>query len=279
VGDPNSQRLSDVLQLERRGAVDRCQWLRGRLATPSSQTRQVAANIVADTAMRWQCRGAAQHYAAWAAAVELGATLPADARRKVAPFVRPAFGLPNDPPSADHLQGQVAEYVWYILAQETVPDGLVLRSIEGPSFLVTTPGGDGLAVYQRDDSVLIFRLWEVKKHDSTGGVSRTVSRALQQLDVRAEEYLAQLTTLADSYDPDVATLYAALSDLWLDRDPRAGAGVAVSTSDRYLPRSCFGGMHKRFPDLAVDQLDGLVVALGDFPDFAAQVRDRVWSAL
>jgi hypothetical protein len=272
-------RLSDVLVLEPRGAANRCKWLRGELSAPSNANRQIAVAIVADDAVKWQCRGAIQHYDAWRAAVAQGIQLSADAKRKLVPFIKPAFGLPSDPPLTDHLQGHVAEYVWYILARENVPAGLTLRTIEGPSFLVTAPGGDGLVVHQRDDHVLIFRLWEIKKHDSTGGVSRTVSRALRQLDEKAEEYLAQLTALAGTYDPDVAQLYAALSDLWLDRDERAGAGVAVSTSDQYLPRRCFGRMHTRFPELSVDQLAGLVVALGAFPAFARSVRDRIWSVL
>jgi hypothetical protein len=272
-------RLSDVLVLESRGAVNRCQWLRGKLTAPPYGQRQIAVAIVAETAVKWQCRGAVQHYEAWRDAVAQRMQLGPDARRKLIPFIKPAFGLPDDPPLPDHLQGHVAECVWYILAKENVPAGLTMRAIEGPSFLVTTPGGDGLVVYQRDDDVLIFQLWEIKKHDSTGGVSRTVSRALRQLDEKAEEYLAQLTTLANTYERDVGQLYAELSDLWLDRDERAGAGVAVSTSDRYLPRSCFGRMHARFPELSVDQLAGLVVALGDFPSFATDVRDRVWSAL
>lgn len=75
-----------------------------------------------------------------------------------------------------------------------------------------------------------------------GHILRTVFRAYKQLDRNAEFYLAQLTTLADNYAPEIAELYAALSNLWLDRDERAGAGVAVSTSDRHLPKSCFGTM-------------------------------------
>jgi hypothetical protein len=46
-----------------------------------------------------------------------------------------------------------------------------------------------------------------------------------------------------------------------------------------LPRSCFGRMHTRFPELSIEQMAGLVVALGDFPAFASCVRDRIWSAL
>ena len=272
-------RLSDVLVLERRGAANRCQWLRGKLSALVDGSRQTAVAIVADTAVKWQCRGAVQHYDAWRQAIITGTQLTPDARRKLVPFIRPAFGFPDAPPLAEHLQGHVAECVWYILAKENVPADLTLRAIEGPSFMVTTPGGDGLVVYQRLDDILIFRLWEIKKHHSTGGVSRTVSRALRQLDEKAEEYLAQLTTLANTYDSDVGQLYAELSDLWLDRDERAGVGVAVSTSDGYLPKSCFGRMHTRFPALSIDQLGGLVVALGEFPAFAAEVRDRIWSAL
>jgi hypothetical protein len=265
--------------LERRGAANRCQWLRGKMSAPADASRQIAVAIVADTAVRWQCRGAVQHYDAWREAITTGTQLTPDASRRLVPFIRPTFGLPDAPPPPEHLQGHVAECVWYILAKENVPADLTLRAIEGPSFMVTTPGGDGLVVYQRRDDVLIFRLWEIKKHHSTGGVSRTVSRALRQLDEKAEEYLAQLTTLADTYDPGVGQLYAQLPDLWLDRDERAGAGVAVSTSDAYLPKSCFGRMHTRFPELSIDQLAGLVVSLGEFPAFAADVRDRIWSAL
>jgi hypothetical protein len=272
-------RLSDMLRLERRGAPNRCQWLRGSLSEPSAACRQTAVAIVADAAVKWQCRGASQQYHGWKQAVAQGTHLPADQSRKLAPFIKPAFGLATKPLPDDHLQGHVAEYVWFILVQENLPAGLTLRTIEGPSFSVTTPGGDGLAVYQRSDAVLVFRLWEIKKHESAMHLSRTVARACKQLDKSADVYLAELTTLADTYEPRVAQLYAALSDLWIDRDERAGAGVAVSTSDAHLPTRCFGSMHKSFPDLSVEQMQGLVVGLGDFPAFVRAVRDRVWSAL
>ena len=272
-------RLSDVLILEQRGAANRCQWLRGSLSDPLDASRRTAVRIVADAAVRWQCRGAVHHYDAWRQALARSTQLSADESRKVAPFIKPAFGLPTRPLPPDHLQGHVAEYVWYILAQENLPPGLTLRTIEGPSFSVTAPGGDGLVVYQRNDAVLVFRLWEIKKHDSTMHLSRTVARAYKQVDRNADVYLAELTTLADTYEPEIAQLYAALPDLWIDRDERAGAGVAVSTSDGHLPNRCFGTMHKSFPQLSGEQLQGLVVALGDFPAFACDVRDRIWSAL
>jgi hypothetical protein len=274
-----AERLSDVLLLARRGAVGKCRWLQGKLDDPPDPNGAAAVRIVADVAMRWQCRGAIPRYQDWRAAIDAGAKLGAAERARVEPFIRPAFGLPGRPIPPDHLQGHVAEYVWYILAKENVPADLALQNLEGPSFSVTTPGGDGLAVYRRGDDVLIFRLWEIKKHDSKLHVSRTVSRAYKQLDAKAHEYLAELTTLASVYPDPVNHLYAAMSDLWVDRSDRAGVGVAVATSDQHLPARCFGTMHESFPDLTIDQLDGMVVALGEFPSFAAAVRDRIWNAL
>jgi hypothetical protein len=99
--------------------------------------------MVADTAVKWQCRGAVQHYEAWCGAVAQRTPVAPEARRKLVPFVKPAFGLPDEPPLADHLQGHVAECVWYILAKENVPARLTLRSIEGPSFVVTGREGTG----------------------------------------------------------------------------------------------------------------------------------------
>ena len=39
---------------------------------------------------------------------------------------------------------------------------------------------------------LVFRLWEIKKHDATGKVSVTIRRASKQLRTRGHEYLAKL---------------------------------------------------------------------------------------
>jgi len=43
-------RLTDVLVLDRRGAANRCQWLRGRLSDPSTDNERTAVKIVADAA-------------------------------------------------------------------------------------------------------------------------------------------------------------------------------------------------------------------------------------
>ncbi len=136
-----------------------------------------------------------------------------------------------------------------------------------------------LAIYDTE-SRLIFRLWEVKKHHSQSPVSTTVSRAYKQLDGKATEYLAQLTALGPSQPSPLRPLFSRLVDMWVDAEPEAGAGVAVSTSAATMPRRAFGTMGTHFPRLdQPGQLEGLLVALGDYPRFADDVKKEVWKGL
>lgn len=272
--------LSELLAVDQRGNPDRCSWLRANLPDVPNTHRSTAISVVASSIVRWQCRGSVVHYERWQDAVDSNSRLDRDHARRLEPFIRPALGLPAKPLHEENLQGFVAEYVWYILAQENLPPECALKSIEGPSFSVTAPGGDGLTVYENSDgSSIFFRLWEIKKHQSRGHISGTVSRAVDQLRAKGDVYLAQLTTTAGDHEGEVGRVYASLPDLWIDRDEGAGAGVAVATSETHLPGRCFGKMHEKFPEFDVSQLAGMVVALGDYPEFARTVRDRVWSAL
>lgn len=102
-----------------------------------------------------------------------GATLSAADRRRIDPFLTSVFGTPEAPAPADHLEGHVAEVLWYLLTLEIAYDERNLRNAEGPSFSVTETGGDGLAIWQTEDGGLVCRLWEIKKDSGTGHISRT----------------------------------------------------------------------------------------------------------
>jgi hypothetical protein len=199
----------------------------------------------------------------------------------VAAFVKTGLGLPESPMPADHVQAYVAEFIWFLLAHESPGVDRSVAHIEPPKPHVTAPGADALIVYRTSDSVLVFRLWEIKKHAGSAHLSRTIGRAFTQLSENGIEYLAQLVPAAPRDDPHVSALYGQLVELWRDANDRAGAGVAVSTSLEHAPRRrAFSTMHNQFPRLNRDgQLEGLIVAISDFPEFAENVRRIVWSAL
>lgn len=277
--------LSELLGVKpgQNAAQGSCYWLVGSLPDESSSDIDAAAKVLALRAMKMRC-GNSTAYQLWLKRLEGGPPLSGDERARVEPFVATVFGLPNKPLTADHVQGYVAELLWHTLAEERGStcsgDGALIR-LEEPSFSVTEPGGDGLAVYELAEGDLVFRLWEVKKHASQSHISVTISTACEQLSANATKYLAKYCALSKEYPSPLKELYGELVDLWVDADSRAGVGVSVATSAASAPqRRSFTQMGRRFPKLdGESQLEGMVVAIGSFPEFADKVKELVWSGL
>ena len=145
------------------------------------------------------------------------------------------------------------------------------------------PGGDGLVVYETDGGTLVFRLWEIKKHESKKKISATIRRASGQLASRGQEYLAKLAgpeTVGQA--GPIGELYAEIVELWLDGSDRAGAGVSVGTSVQHAPAQprTFKSIAATFPQFTrAGQRESIIVAVPDFPGFARRVREIVWTGL
>ena len=63
---------------------------------------------------------------------------------------------------------------------------------------------------------------------------------------------------------------------------RAGAGVSVGTSEQHAPTrpGAFKSIAAVFPQFTgAGQLESIIVAVPDFPEFARRVREIVWSGL
>jgi len=268
--------LLEVVQGAQRGS---CVWRKGEVDQAAPEALEAAAWTVAETGVRARCAGAVASFSAWRRRATGGAVLSPNERAALVAFVSAGFGVPEAQRSADHVEGHVAELVWFLLTQEEHRDDRDLRHIERPSFYVTSPGGDGLAVYD-EPGALTFRLWEIKKHTGSSHLSSTTARAYKQLADHAPRYLAQYTSTGAGHQGDLGKLYAELVQLWLDAAPQAGAGVAVATSKSHSPRRCFSTMGQHLPHFDdPGRLEGLVTAIGDFSDFTRQVRDVVWTGL
>jgi hypothetical protein len=276
--------LAVLLQVNDGRGSRYCHWQLAKLDTTRPDDLNVAACLVADSAMRWRCRGAGQSYQLWRDAVNGHRQLANTDRERVAPFVFTLFGDRNKPKPEEHARGWVAQFLWFRLSAELDrhPDRS-LRRLEGPGFHITEPGGDGLAIWERTaDGLLVFNLWEIKNHVGVSPISGTIGRAYRQLDGSATKYLAKLTSVeaVAREDPTMNALYAQLVDLWVDYSDRAGAGVAIATHGHRAPSRCFTTMHDHFPGrTGPHQLEGLVAAVGDFSAFTLDVRERIWTPL
>jgi hypothetical protein len=275
------EQLSTMLGLTEGPAAAECRYLIAGSAATETDLATGAA-LIADDAMRLRC-GQSPVLALWRA--RAAGSPPHSERNRLAveAFVQDSFGLPRAPGVDDLVQGFVAELVWHRLVRERVTpgDGRTLVHVADLSWSAYQQGGDGLVVYSITGRQLVFRLWEIKKHDSTAHLSRTVGRACKQLSSHALRYLAQFTAYGSKAAGDVGRLYADLVPLWLADDPRAGVGVSIATSTQHAPkRRAFGGVANAFPQFAAHgQREGMVVAVTHFPTFATSVRDIVWTGL
>ena len=276
------RKLSELVQVRQGpGPQNSCQWQLATLPLRPTRDVEAAAWLVADELMRARFGKASHLYRLWHRGATTNRQPSSRTRKRIEPFVSTAFGLPTSPKTQDHVEGLVAEHVWFHLATEMPGPGRTIRHSEHPSFHPTAPGGDGLVIYEIPGGTLIFRLWEVKKHASSRQISTTIKRAYNQLADNATAYLAQYVALPPANDQEVSTLFASLVDMWVDAEPQAGAGIAIGTSHARTPKKrCFTNMQNFFPDLDHgDQLEGLVAGIANFPAFACLVRDFIWNAL
>lgn len=272
-------KVSKFLQTEKKGmpAKGKATWHLVVLESLSVEERAAVAWLIADAIMRSRC-GLAPIYGVWRGAALAGQTLPSAERRRMTPFVRDVFGLPEAPGNEDHVEGHVAEWLWYLLMWERNNPKIVL--LEPPKFTVTDSGHDGFVVYTLAGLPLVFRLWELKKQVGSGTVSSTISGAYGQLQGQGERYLAQLVSVHSGKRGDLGDLCGQLVDLWVEAHDRAGVGVGVTSATLPPPKKAFSTMGRQFREFTQPgQLEGMLCAVQDYHDLALAVRRYVWTAL
>ena len=187
------------------------------------------------------------------------------------------LGTPNQPGSARHLRGLVAEAIWSeVVSGIDVGLGTPL-CVEDGHWSVTDPGGDGLSVYETADGGFCFRLWETKHHGTDDPVRRTVNDACRQLEARSMSYLSRFSNVAQRTvdNDDLASFFTRIVELWVDRDSAAGVGISVGTDSDAEVSHSFDRVPNYF-SLNLDQHQAHLYLMGDFAELARQVREQIW---
>jgi len=257
-------------------------WTLAKHDNTGNVTVEDLAKFLAELIIEHKCRGCPQKYYAWKQHLDGGAEPTGTTIEALKAFIEPVFGLPEKPDSIqqDHLEGYVAEYLWFFLSLDGLAGQNVVR-VEPPGFTVTDPGGDGLIIHGLPNTGLMFRLWEIKKCSGTSTVSSTVGNAYKQLNARATKYLARYTAIGQEIsDQRLANFYGQLIDFWIDAKSEASAGISVATCVTRVPTRCFTTFGKHFPQFTDPvRLRGMLTAIQDFPTFATKVRECVWRGL
>lgn len=268
-------RLSDLLVITMHRDPTH-HWVEARLPAVN---RASAALLVATHIARERCGGAPQYFDAWLARHDGGPPHPPDLREcLVAMVASESIGLPPDGAIDLHIQGFVAEHIWHLLVMENALTFGVPVRVDGPDWSVTDSGGDGLAIY-RSNGTLVFRLWESKAHTAKGAVRDVVNNACLQVDSNALRYLARFSKVGQGLgDPELQQFYGSLLELWRAAAREAGGGISVTTASNATAGS-FGNYPSYWAFVHDDQRQGLVVTIEDYAAFAKQVRQGLWNGL
>jgi hypothetical protein len=251
-------------------------WVEARLPAVN---RASVTLLVAKHIARERCGGAPQYFDAWVGRHGGGPPHPPDLREcLVAMVASESIGLPPAGASDQHIEGFVAEHIWHLLTLENALTFGVPVRVDGPDWSVTDSGGDGLAIY-RSNGTLVFRLWESKAHSAKGAVRDVVNGACRQVDSNALRYLARFSKVGQGLgDPEIQQFYGSLLELWRAAAREAGGGISVATASD-ATADCFGNYPNYWEFGHDDQRQGLVVTIEDYAAFAKQVRQELWKGL
>ncbi|MBL1120492.1 hypothetical protein JK364_50610 [Streptomyces sp. 110] len=278
---------------ERRGTDQPCAWELVSLAGLAPEPRAAVAWIVAEAIMRDRYGRRTQDFALWRSfALGQITTLDDRQRRLLTTFATPVF-KPQAAGAKKHhgVAGHVGEWLWYLLHEESPhPQGWLNAHLSVPKVNVNDGGADGLIIHRTtagQTPELVFRLWEMKKFTGQdNSLSATVTGAFQQMKSSGDLYVMSISGWGDralTNDPELGDFVASMLDLWIDGDQASGAGVSVATNTAAVPdppRRAFSTAHQHLDHLKHSgQLEGLVIAIDDFEDFARHVQELVWSAL
>lgn len=240
------------------------------------------AEFLADRIVCCRCGKRTERYQAWKQRFSEGTPLSPEFHDSLSEgFIKPGFGLPNQEKKfpLDHLQGMVAQFLWYFLVLETSPEEII--KIASPGFSVTDHGADGFVIHRAPTGSLMFRLWEIKKCTGSSPISTAVNRAYKQLQDNGYEYLARLSNFDQELpDAELAEFYGKLPELWKQCSPEAAVGVAVATNNSGVQENCFAKFGEHFPNLTIPKrLRGMLSAINDFPSFCEKVQKAIWKGL
>lgn len=269
------KRVSDLLAFENSPSDDaRCI----RVTLKPSSKRSELARLVAIEAVRRLTAPVEDAFDRWLESLHGKNALDETEKATVLSYVGADF---LDPDNTTRLEGSVAEHLWASIADSL--DGGWGRPVhvEHDHFSVIDHGPDGLSVYDVGGQDLGFRLWESKRHASKRQVTRTITRAAEQLRSHGAEYLARISkVLQTNSDSRVAGLGGTIVREWVEESPNAAVGVSVGRSPKAeLPRRPFKGLRREFAFGELERREVVLIEVPKFGAFSRLVRDVVLTGL
>lgn len=261
-----------------------CQWSSLDVNFAAPLTLDSLANALAYCIMGIRCPVDSEHFKWWDQAVRGIRTNSDNEKLILTAYIRASLGIETDPLPEEQVQALVAETLWYEIVSNTqANEGLPIK-VEEPHFTVTEPGGDGLAVYRKADGGYLFRLWEVKKHNSDSNATHKITKGSEQLRDNGAGYLAKWSKIEQEVDhthPGLSLFYARLVNMWIAASPDAKAGISVTKKgSSSITTTPIASARAKLTRLVHDsQVEAMVISIPDFTLLASKVRRIIWNGI
>lgn len=259
--------------------ANKCEWSSHVADSLTPEEAGALAWLLIDTMMRVRFGPATSLYDTWRQHTLAGTKMPSPAKETVASFIRPVFGLPEEPKSEDHLHGHVGEWLWHLLTK----DNAAVRVQPDPKGDVTDSGADGFSIYENPTGALRFRLWESKKNTGSGSLSTSLNEAYNQIATSGQCYVAKIvgtfSQVSNDTSEEMRRFIVEVPAAWIEGGVLVGAGVTLATHQN-LPKAPFKKMSTKLPRLdKPGQLRGLATSISCYDELAKTVRRYAWTAL
>jgi hypothetical protein len=261
-----------------------CRWTVYELDLSSAQDISILAEEIAKTIVKIRCGDATNHYDWWVGKASGQLKLTELQSKILCSFLLPSIGTRDNPSPDDQIQAVIAESLWYsiILAREL--DDEILVRIEDPHFTVTEPGGDGLAVYQKNDDTFFFRLWEMKKHNQLATATSKITEASSQLKDNGAEYLAKWSKIDQEVDytiPGLSKYYAQLVEKWItsSSDTNSGISLTKNTASFITDTPVTKAKEILTTHTEINQVEVMIIKFDDLNELGNKVRKVIWNGI
>lgn len=220
------------------------------------------------------------HYQAWINKNSTGNLNPSNIEHFLEAIVRVSIGTIIQPKDLDHIQGWVAEHLWYYLIKGSYPLGHIVRVFD-VGISSTEHGGDGFVLHNNSNG-LKFRLWEIKKISGTTNVNSVIRKASNQLKNRGTEYISRFVQENQNNNlsaQEEVILIQAIED-WINMNSSVGIGISTISSSAKLRSPSFQPLVNKFPQISANgNIEGRVISLDDFDRFCTLVCRRIWNGI
>lgn len=190
---------------------------------------------------------------------------------------RECVGNPTYSIQESQLEGSIAFYLWRALNISKF--GATITHLDPPTFSPLDGGADCFEIHT-EYANYCFRIWESKKEQSGNNTKSTTKKACDQIERRAESYLARI--VYDSrfeLDPNVKAVKQNCFERWIIKASDSGVGIAITSEPHGCTENALSDVNAFIGPMTSPQVKSMAIGIPGFKQFCLDVQGEIWKGI